>query len=109
MRRRTIAVLVLLIVLVGLDLSRPAERQLSTTVALAGLTVYQATLARLYAAAGITCRFEPTCSHYAAACLRHHGMVQGSWLAVRRVLRCGPWTPAGTIDPPPVPALASDL
>jgi putative membrane protein insertion efficiency factor len=88
-------------VLLGVDASRPADRQVSTTVVLAGLTVYQATLARVYAATGVTCRFSPTCSHYAAATLRHHGLVEGGWLALRRVVRCGPWTPAGTVDPPP--------
>jgi putative membrane protein insertion efficiency factor len=103
MPRRLLAALVLLVVLLGVDVSRPADRQISTTVALAGLVVYQATLARLYAATGVTCRFSPTCSHYAADSLRHHGLLQGGWLVVRRLVRCGPWTPAGTFDPAPVP------
>ena len=52
---------------------------------------------------GPTCRFYPSCSHYAAACLRDHGLVRGSWLTLRRLSRCHPWHPGG-FDPPP-PAL----
>jgi len=107
MRRSLLALLVVIVVLAGVDLTRPADRQISTRAALAGLTVYQATLSRVYAGLGVRCRFEPTCSHYAAASLRQHGFLEGSRLAVRRVMRCGPWTPAGTIDPPPGPARPS--
>ncbi|MGH3935203.1 MAG: membrane protein insertion efficiency factor YidD, partial [Pseudonocardiaceae bacterium] len=40
-----------------------------------------------------TCRFHPTCSAYAIEALTVHGAVRGSWLTVRRLLRCGPWHP----------------
>ena len=33
--------------------------------------------------------------------VRDFGAVKGGWLAFKRVLRCGPWTPMGTDDPPP--------
>jgi putative membrane protein insertion efficiency factor len=102
-RRLLLAVLACCLVAFGFDLSRPPDRQISARVALAGVSIYQATLSPLYARLGVVCRFQPTCSHYARECLRSHGLLQGSWLAVRRVLRCGPWTPAGSIDPPPVP------
>jgi putative membrane protein insertion efficiency factor len=49
---------------------------------------------------GARCRFEPSCSHYADAVIARHGALEGSWLTIRRIARCGPWTPAGTIDPP---------
>lgn len=52
---------------------------------------------------GPTCRFAPSCSHYACACLRDHGLVRGSWLTLGRLSRCHPWHPGG-FDPPP-PAL----
>jgi uncharacterized protein len=64
--------------------------------------LYQATLSPLYARIGVRCRFTLTCSRYAEACIQRFGAVRGGWLAARRVLRCGPWTPQGTIDPPPV-------
>ena len=51
---------------------------------------------------GPHCRFEPTCSHYALDALAQHGPVRGSWLALRRLIRCGPWS-AGGPDPVPQP------
>lgn len=46
------------------------------------------------------CRFTPTCSRYAVEALRKHGALKGSWLAVRRILRCHPWGGSG-YDPVP--------
>ncbi|MGW8184016.1 MAG: membrane protein insertion efficiency factor YidD [Burkholderiales bacterium] len=40
---------------------------------------------------GGQCRFYPTCSVYAREAIEQHGAIKGSWLAVRRILRCGPW------------------
>jgi putative membrane protein insertion efficiency factor len=47
-----------------------------------------------------SCRFHPTCSHYAEESLERHGMLKGSWLALRRIVRCHPWHPGG-YDPVP--------
>ncbi|MGA2759500.1 MAG: membrane protein insertion efficiency factor YidD [Candidatus Cybelea sp.] len=41
------------------------------------------------------CRFYPSCSNYAAAAVREHGVVRGSWLAFSRLARCHPWHPGG--------------
>ena len=46
------------------------------------------------------CRFAPTCSSYAVEALQVHGAPRGSWLTVRRLLRCHPWH-AGGHDPVP--------
>ncbi len=46
------------------------------------------------------CRFYPTCSCYARTAVMRFGALRGSWLAVRRLLRCHPWNPGG-IDPVP--------
>jgi putative membrane protein insertion efficiency factor len=49
---------------------------------------------------GNCCRFEPSCSHYSIEALRRHGAMRGSWLTLRRLLRCHPFGPCG---PDPVP------
>jgi len=53
-----------------------------------------------------TCRYYPSCSSYALTAVQRHGAVRGTWLAVRRVLRCHPWAAGGVDDVPPArPAL----
>ncbi|HEX3785253.1 MAG TPA: membrane protein insertion efficiency factor YidD [Pseudonocardiaceae bacterium] len=49
-----------------------------------------------------SCRFYPSCSAYAVEAVTVHGAFKGSWLAFRRLLRCGPWHPGG-LDPVPPP------
>ncbi|MGD8278205.1 MAG: membrane protein insertion efficiency factor YidD [Gemmatimonadota bacterium] len=49
---------------------------------------------------GPACRYEPTCSTYADQAVRKHGAARGSWLALRRLLRCHPWGGSG-YDPVP--------
>jgi putative membrane protein insertion efficiency factor len=66
------------------------------------IRIYQLTLSKVLPPA---CRFEPSCSRYAAECLHLHGAARGSWLALRRVSRCHPFHPGG-YDPPPLPKAA---
>ena len=47
-----------------------------------------------------SCRFTPTCSQYALEALRKYGPFKGSWLALRRILRCHPGGGSG-YDPVP--------
>ena len=49
---------------------------------------------------GPTCRYIPTCSEYAIQALEKYGAVKGTYLAVRRVLRCNPFHKGG-YDPVP--------
>jgi len=60
---------------------------------------YRASLSPLL---GGHCRFFPSCSLYAEQALRSHGALRGSWLALRRLLRCHPFSPGG-FDPVPEP------
>ena len=49
-----------------------------------------------------SCRFVPTCSEYAMEAVEQHGVARGSWLALRRLLRCHPFARAGVDLVPPV-------
>ena len=40
---------------------------------------------------GQNCRFHPTCSQYAVEALSNHGALKGSFLAIKRILKCNPW------------------
>jgi uncharacterized protein len=101
MRRKLLAVLVVLLVAVVVDARRPATDQLLARSAIGGIHLYQATLSKWYARAGVQCRFTLSCSHYGEAVIGQYGAVRGGWMAMKRVMRCGPWTPMGTADPPP--------
>ncbi len=50
---------------------------------------------------GRQCRFHPTCSEYSIQALREWGVMRGSWLAIKRILRCQPWTKSFGEDPVP--------
>ena len=102
MKRRVWAAIAIVLIAIALDLRRPPADQLATRAAVGGIHVYQATLSRFYARLGVQCRFTPTCSHYGEAVIRKFGALRGGWMSAKRILRCGPWTPMGTVDLPPV-------
>ena len=62
------------------------------------IRLYQWTLSPLLGTS--KCRFQPTCSHYAVEAIEEWGIFKGSYLAIRRILRCHPWGPFGH-DPVP--------
>jgi len=72
-------------------------------ILIAFVRLYQRTLSILLRGAfGPVCRFEPSCSRYAVACLEGHGALRGSLLSFKRLCRCSPFHPGG-FDPPPPP------
>ena len=87
------------IVLHSTALQEPSAPPFSRSVrlALALIRGYQLTIRPLLHG---SCRFVPTCSHYAADAIAAHGVVKGAWLAVRRLVRCHPFGGAG-LDPVP--------
>jgi uncharacterized protein len=92
--------LALVLVAVAYDVTRPPSAQISSRAALLGIRVYQSTLSPLMGRLGVECRFRPSCSRYAAVVIARDGVIRGSWLAAKRVVRCGPWTAKGTEDLP---------
>lgn len=47
-----------------------------------------------------TCRYVPTCSEYAIIAVQRYGFLKGSFLSIKRILRCNPWHKGG-YDPVP--------
>jgi uncharacterized protein len=69
------------------------------------LSIYKRAMSPvLHAVSGSTgaCRFQPSCSEYAALAIEYHGIVRGTWLALRRISKCHPFH-APEFDPVPVP------
>jgi len=67
------------------------------TLLLAVLRAYKRVLSPFL---GQHCRFVPTCSEYAAGAVERFGAFRGSWMALRRLLKCHPLHPGG-FDPVP--------
>jgi len=60
-------------------------------VALGIISVYRAILSPvLLSISGPACRFEPTCSAYAAEAISQYGITRGGWMALKRLLKCRP-------------------
>ena len=67
------------------------------------IRLYQRALSPLL---GNLCRFEPSCSRYAASCLQLHGAGRGTLLSIVRLCKCHPFHPGG-FDPPPLPTASA--
>lgn len=59
------------------------------------ITLYQKTLSPFLPQ---SCKYYPSCSHYAVKALHQHGLLKGLVLSVWRVLRCNPWSRGGIDD-----------
>ena len=67
-------------------------RKIATISLIYLIRIYQFTLSPLL---GSSCRFEPSCSHYAIDALRKYGPLRGSWLSIKRISRCHPLNEGG--------------
>ncbi len=79
-------------------MAHPLQLSVPAKVLLGAQRVYKLTLSPLI---GQQCRYLPTCSDYAAECVRMHGAWAGSWLGLARLCRCRPGGGDG-YDPAPL-------
>jgi putative membrane protein insertion efficiency factor len=82
----------------GASLSPTAGQSLGVKAALAALRIYKVYLSVLFAG---SCRFEPTCSRYAYEAIERFGVLRGSWMGLKRLLRCHPLSRKFGYDPVP--------
>jgi putative membrane protein insertion efficiency factor len=61
------------------------------------IKIYQVLISPLFPP---SCRFIPTCSQYSLEALKKYGILKGSWLSFKRIIRCHPWGGSG-YDPVP--------
>ncbi len=66
-------------------------------IALFLIKIYQLLISPII---GSNCRYQPTCSHYAAEAVDRFGIIRGGWMAIKRISRCHPWHEGG-YDPVP--------
>ena len=58
---------------------------------------------------GKNCRFEPTCSEFALSALKTHGIFYGSYLSIKRILKCHPFSRYSGYDPVPNKKQSKDI
>ncbi|QAY63992.1 membrane protein insertion efficiency factor YidD [Xylanimonas allomyrinae] len=73
-------------------------RDIPASVLVGMIRVYQVVVSPM---TGPTCKYYPSCSHYAVVAIRTHGALRGTGLALWRILRCNPWSLGGVDDVPP--------
>ena len=66
-------------------------------LAIAPIRFYQGAISPMFPP---SCRYTPTCSHYAIEAIEKHGALKGGLLAIKRICRCHPWGGSG-YDPVP--------
>ena len=80
-----------------MEQNRSPIHRFAISVMLGFIRGYQKVLSPLL---GPSCRFHPSCSHYAVAAIERFGAAKGAWLATKRLLKCHPLH-AGGDDPVP--------
>ncbi len=63
-------------------------------VAIFLIKIYQKIISK-YILTGKNCRFYPTCSQYSIEAYEKYGFIKGTYLALKRILRCHPFNEGG--------------
>jgi hypothetical protein len=80
-----------------MEQNRPPVQSYPAKILITAIYGYQHCISPLFPP---SCRFTPSCSHYAVEALQRFGAIKGSWLTTQRLLKCHPLHPGGE-DPVP--------
>lgn len=78
--------------------SLPVEGSVPVKIALFAIRFYRVNLSTWF---GGSCRFQPTCSQYVYQAIERLGLWKGTWLGLRRLARCHPFSGSFGLDPVP--------
>ena len=56
---------------------------------------YQKHISLFLESKGVKCKFNPTCSEYTKQAVQKYGFFKGSFLGIKRILRCNPFSKGG--------------
>lgn len=56
---------------------------------------YQKNISPLFYSKGIRCRYYPTCSEYTKQAIEKYGLIKGTFIGLKRILRCNPFSKGG--------------
>ena len=59
------------------------------------IKIYKKTISPIISACGIHCKYYPTCSEYTMQAINKYGCIKGSFLGVKRILKCNPFSKGG--------------
>ena len=83
------------------DLFRPPDEQITAKIALKMISLYRKYGSGVASKLGGRCKFTPTCSEYAAEAIEKYGILEGGWMATKRLAKCTPWSKSSGYDPLP--------
>lgn len=59
------------------------------------INVYQKHISPIFCSKGIRCKYYPTCSEYTKQAIEKYGLIRGSFIGLKRILRCNPFSKGG--------------
>ncbi len=80
-----------------MEQNTPSVQRFPAKILITAIKGYQCCISPLFAP---SCRFTPSCSHYAVEAISRFGAIKGGWLTTKRLLKCHPLHPGGE-DPVP--------
>lgn len=59
------------------------------------IKIYKKIISPMFSAAGVHCKYYPTCSEYTMQAVEKYGVIKGCFLGIKRILKCNPFSKGG--------------